>query len=622
MGHYYRPTGQPSFLGGDGAFPCPFDDVASLRMPETLPLAMRWLEFLVLSDGTYFQALNRVASYFLTDVEIDGISDDEAEKWGRYLDDVLGVRNCLHTAILDAMVYGNAFVSVLPGFKRHLYCPSCRSVELPLARFYCDASLEFRWADFKFHARCPRCGHHGVFRHVDRKSGEKEACVFKRWNVHDMEILWDPFTDRTEYVWKIPEDYCRLIRDGKKIALENAPWEVVECVAARKHLLFEPGVVHHVREDALAGLRNRGWGISRVLSNFRQSWYVQVLRRYNEAIALDYVVPWRIVTPESGDRAAGADLLQSQNAGSFVSQVRRMIRRWRRDPAEVQIMPLPIKYQMLGGEARNLAPVDLIKQGVEVQLANIGVPADLWYGSLQTQAAPVALRLFESSWSSLPHGYNTLLRFLVSSVARILGWDEPRVRLQPVTHADDVLAQQAKLQLMMGGQVSPSTGLKALRLKYRDEVKRIIEDQRYQAEQQAKAQEEMDAQAQMEEMTSQPQGAAMGQQPGAAGAAPQPGQPAQGQPGPMGQAAGSIAASLVVGDGEKVSPQELWERADVAAQQLLGMDAGQRASELRHIKKINPNIHPYVLELIEQKRRAARQQGGASVLQQTFGGSH
>jgi hypothetical protein len=58
-----------------------------------------------------------------------------------------------------------------------------------------------------------------------------------------------------------------------------------------------------MREDALAGVRNRGWGISRVLANFRQAWYVQVLHRYNEAIALDYVIPFRLITPPRVTRA-------------------------------------------------------------------------------------------------------------------------------------------------------------------------------------------------------------------------------------------------------------------------------------------------------------------------------
>jgi hypothetical protein len=493
-------------------------------------------------------------------------------------------------------------------------------VEIPLSVAAADPKFNYRWADYKFLARCPRCSFDGAFHHVDRKVGEKEACIIKRWNPHDMELLWDPFTDRCQYVWKIPEDYKKLIREGRLWALEHAPWEVVECIKANKHLLFEDGVVLHGKEEALAGFRNRGWGISRILSNFRQTFYVQVLRRYNEAIALDYVIPFRVITPEPGDKNSGGqagDPLLNFSLGNFTGQVRNMVRRRRKDPAAINVLPFPLKYQLLGGEARQLAPTDLLNQAMEVQLNNIGIPADLWKGSLTTQAAPVALRLFETSWSWLPHSYARTLRFLVEGIARILSWEKPEVQLEPVTHADDITAIQAKLQLMLGGQISPSTALKGVRVKYRDEVDRTIEDQRYQAEAQAKMQAEQGAVAEMEQMV-QSAGGQQGQ-PGQQGGGAGQGQQA-GQPGPAQMSADQLISGLVVGDNEKISPQEMWERADTVAQQLLGMDASQRNSTLRKIKQSNPNIHPFVLKRLEELRAEAARQGQSQVLQQNFGG--
>jgi hypothetical protein len=83
-----------------------------------------------------------------------------------------------------------------------------------------------------------------------------------------------------------------------------------------------------MKENTLAGVRNRGWGISRVLSNFRQAWYVQVLHRYNEAIALDYVIPFRLITPAPGPGSAdqARDALLNLNMGGYMPQIQRMLR--------------------------------------------------------------------------------------------------------------------------------------------------------------------------------------------------------------------------------------------------------------------------------------------------------
>ncbi|TMJ00926.1 MAG: hypothetical protein E6G97_18510 [Alphaproteobacteria bacterium] len=616
----------PNWLGYDSSFPNPWSDIASLHMPQTIQRALYYCEYVANQDGTYAQAINRVVSYFVTEVDWTGVGDDEADNWRKFFDESLDIKNWLAVIGKDAITYGNSFFSVLPGFKRYLRCSRCHRFEAPL-RAVAEARdrLKYRWSGFKFLAQCPACGHDGEMQHVDRRVFDETSCRVKRWSPHDIEILWDPFTDDTRYVWKIPEEYRRAIRKGDLFHLERAPWEVVEAVRDNQHFLFEDGFVYHMRECALAGMRNRGWGISRMLSNFRQTWYVQVLRRFNEAIALDYVMPFRLLTPAPGDKQAGTDPLTNMSAGGNVARINSMLRHRKRDPAAWHVLPFALQYQALGGEAKQLAPVELIAQGQETQLANIGIPIELWKGSLTMQTAPPAIRLFEASWSSLPHGLNGALRFLKRAVARIRNWEEPDASLVPPTHADDLTAQQAILQLMMGGQVSPTTGLRVLRLRYRDEAKKILDDQKYQAELQARSQKEMESAAQMEQMASQPGGAGPGQAQGQGGGAPadQGAQGAQGgqQPaGPQGQALQDVASSLKIDENSPITPQEMFQRADTAASQLLGMSPTQRNSELRKIKQSNPHIHPYVVERLEAKRREASNQGREAVLQQQYGG--
>ncbi len=596
-------------------FPDPFCDASSLSFPTTIQSALRWCEYIILNNGTYRQALDRRLSYFITDVDVtgEGLGDDEKKQWTNFYEEKLDYRNLCHIAGLDKETYGNGFFSVIPGFRRYLSCPKCY-MEAPLRTVYNTKEFRFKWSDFAFHAHCPRCKTSGEWKHVDRRSTTPEDdIVVKRWSPHEMELLWDPLTDQAAYIWKIPEDYRRLVREGHLFHLERATWEVIQAVKHNHYLLFDKDVVFHMKDEALAGVRNRGWGISKVLTNFRQAWYVQVLHRYNEAIALDYVIPFRLLTPAPGDKGAGTDPILNTNLGGMRGNVEAMLRKRRRDPASWNFLPFPLQYQALGGDATQLAPKDLMDQGMDTLLNSIGIPSEMYRGSLTMQSAPVGLRLFEATNASISHSLNGFLRFLAERISQILGWEKPQIKLKRVTHADDITRQQAKLQLMMSGAVSKSTGLESVGVSFQEEAARMVDDERYEAEQKAKLTEEMASSAVAQQMAQPAQG-------GAGGPPQQGGAPAQG-----GQAAGgaaapqSVVAGLPQGDDVPVTPAELNSRAQYVASQLLGMSDSQRDQELHKLKKMDTTLHALVTSIIQDLRQQAQTQGGAQLLAQQFG---
>ena len=606
-------------------FPDPFTDMASLAMPETMSYALRWCQYIFMANGTYRQAVDRVLSYFITDVEAvaadrdKGLGDQEKGKVEEFFRDKLAIQKLLHTVGLDYLCYGNSFVSVLLPFKRYLYCPKCY-LTMPLREVYNNPKFAFQWRDFDFNARCPssNCGYSGRWGHIDRRGSEKDIVV-KRWNPLDMEILWDPFTDNCSYVWKIPEDYKKLVREGHLYHLERANWEVIQAIKNNSHMKFSDDIIFHLKEDALAGIRNRGWGIPRTLANFRQVWYVQVLHRYNEAIALDYVIPFRLLTPVAQGSGGGdptlKDPLLNMNLGGFMGRVKGMIKDHRRDPAMWHTLPFPVQYQALGGDATQLAPRDLLDQGLEVLLNNVGIPVELYKGSLQVQAAPAALRLFESNWSHLVHNLNKFLKFVAKRLSELLSWEAAIVKLTRVTHADDLNKQMAKMQLMMGGGVSKTTGLKSINVDYKEEVERQMDEARFEAEQQA----ELETQMQNLGLAQQMSQAGGPNDPNAQAQGGDPNAQAQGGAPPSG-AAQSVLASMPLGPNQQITPQELQERAQTIANDLMSKPENIRQSEMTKLKSANPTLHSLVKVTIENIRQQARTQGSSMVLQQQFGG--
>jgi len=632
-------------------FPDPFCDIASLAMPETIQDALRWCEFILNKQGPYREALKRIISYFITDIEIvspTGDSDkqvgrEEKQKYLDFLNDTLGIQTILHSAALDYLGYGNSFTSLIVPFRRYLWCPQCK-LELPLKKVFHAEQFRFQWTGFQFNATCPHCGYSGKWNHIDRRSGEKGELTVKRWSPHQLDILHDPYTCDRAFIWKIPDDYRNLIKRGHLFHLERASWEVIQAVKDNKNLLFDPDIMYHMREEPMAGLNDRGWGYSRVLVNFTHAWYVQVLHRYNEAIALDYVIPFRVITPmpRPGQGGEVNDPVLSINLGSFTGRVNQMLRARRRDPARWNVLPFPIEYQALGGDAQQLAPKDLLELGMDTLLNAVGIPVELYKGSLSVQAAPAALRLFEANWSHLVHNLNRFLNKLVEKISQLMSWEPVSARLQRVTHADDLNRQMAKLQLMMGGQISRTTGLGTVGLEFLEEERRKLEEERLAAEETAKMQEEMEQSAQMDEMAMPQDPMAGGMPPGgdpaAAGGAPQGQMPTmQGMPGAMpgggmpppqqgaapppagamGMASQQFGANM--GSQPTDTPEDLEAKAQTLASQIIAMPESQKDSTLIQLKKEDSTLHSLVTSILEDMRRDAQLRGGQMVMQQEYG---
>lgn len=573
--------------------------------------ALLWCEYILSANGIYQSALRRVVSYFVTDIEILGndVGKEEKDKYLDFLHDTLQVPTYLNVVGMDHIGYGNSFTSVLNLFHRYVACSTehC-GFEAPLRVADTSPAIGLKWSNFGWTGTCPVCKRKGPFKHVDRRGQNEKDLRLKRWSPHEIDILHDAYTEDCDFIWKIPEEYRQQLKQGNLFQLERAHWQIVSAVKNGNYLRFDEDVVYHTKDPAPAGIKTRGWGWSQILTNFRLAWYNQVLDRFNEAIALDHVVPFRLITPapKSGADPAGSDPLLGMNLGNFNGQVRSMLARHRRDPATWHTLPFPVNYQSLGGDATQLAPYQLIELGTSRLLDAIGIPIEMHKGTLSVQAAPVALRMFESHWSVLIKHLNGVLNHIVEQVAQINNWEPVRARLARVTHVDDLTRQMAKLQLMLNKSISETTGLKSIGLGFEEEQQRILQEERFKAEETSKVQEEM---------ALSEQGKTLGlpeQIPAAPGQAP-------GAPAPGGAAA-AAGAAMPTQPNMATTPEDLYSKAQEITQQLLAMPDSQRRSELIRLKQMDPTVHSLVKSLLEQYRSQARSVGGQQVLAQQFGG--
>lgn len=618
-------------------FPDPFKDVASLAMPDQMRSALYWSEYIFSVFGTYRMAMERVISYLLTDIEFEGdIGEDEKNRWSDLFKKTsIGLR-ATQDILRDRCCYGNGFASIVVPFRRYLQSPFS-GLLLSLSEVYNNPSFAFRFENFEFVATDPATGQRGAWKVIDHNEPDETKLKIRRWSPHEIELLHDLYSDEVAYLWRIPEDYKQQIKAGHLYNLERCPLEVIKAIKLNKTFRFHPNAIFHMKEPTLAGIKNRGWGIPRILTNFRQIYYIQVLRRYNEAIALDYVIPFRVLTPaaRAGGQSVGdipsMDMMMVHNSADFKNNCERMLHRRAKDPASWHVLPFPVQYQMLGGDAQQLAPRDLLDQGMEILLNDAGTPVEMFKGSMQMQAAPVAIRLFESTWHHLVHDANMFLDWIVDQISQLMTWDKIVAKLKKVQIADDIEMRMAAVQMMIGQQISGHSGLKAMGFDWDQEQKRLADEARKQQEIAARIQEQMDqsAAAQMIAKGQLPgqQGAAPagpGGAPAGPGAPPAGGAPAggaapPGDPAAMGMNMPVTSYLQTMGNNVPVTPQDMEATADQLAMDLLGLPESVKDSELRKLKMHNPVLHSVVRAKMDEKRQAAKTQGGAMIMGQQFG---
>ena len=565
------------------AFPNPYADVSSAYMPENIKDAFDLTEFMAMTMPPFRAVIQRVVRYFLTSLEIHGASDTNRQKYEDFFSEQLHLMQQLGEIGEDVAIYGNAFVSLYLPFERMLTCPHCG-----LCVAADRTNYDFDPKTMKFTGICHKCKQKVVFKRDDRRSTDQSKIRLIRWNPKRIDLRVHPVSGKTEYFYRLDERLVEHITSGQKddqFYINESSWEFIEAACANKSgterkFKFKDDALYHFKMTTPAGVEMRGWGMPPLLSNYKLAYYVQMMRRYDEAIAMDFIVPFRVIYPQTSPNQDGQDPLTLTSMRTFVAAMQKMVERKRKNLTDVQIAPYPIGYQMLGGEGKQLVPNEVFKEAQTELLNSLGYPAELYQGTLQLQAAPVALRVFEKHWQFLVDGFNDLINWTIKGVVRHLGWDRISGQLASVTLADDVERKALLLQSAAGQDISKTTAYKVFGINYIKEQKRIAQEQ---MEIQAIQQKAMAA----SQATQMNGGYSEGQDEGEEDGLPSIG---GSQPG--------------------ATPGDIWSQAGVLARQLvLQTPPTQVRGYLLKLKQTNPTLHSQVKQQMDDLRSQLRSQG-------------
>lgn len=432
--------------------PNPMFDFLTGFAPRKLKDLFRWVEYLYYNSAHIFAALKKFAEYPITSISFNSSDETLRENWERVLTKSLKARTIAISTGLDLQLYGNSFISIYHPFNRFLVCPQCsaRSNVRKIPYKYKHKTLAFIYD-------CTACGVTNVKGEVkdDKVSDEKRINVI-RWDPKLIDINHNPITGESEYYYTIPQELKRKVEKGDTHIISTMPMEFLRAIKSDKVFKFAPGQIYHMKIQPPAGIESH-WGFPPLTATIKLFFYTAVLRKANEAIALEHIVPFRVLHP--APISGAADPAQMISMMKWKSELASNIKRWRRDPLHIMFAPAALGVTMMGGQGRSLLTLGEVKDAEDNIIAAMGIPREFLYGGLSFTGSSITLRMLENQLETYTAYQNEQLQWIIDQTGRILGWKPVDAEYAPFKMIDDTMQKQTLVNLNMAKPLVADTTL-------------------------------------------------------------------------------------------------------------------------------------------------------------------
>lgn len=599
-----RTQGRIRGTGWGMSYPSPFFDVAHTYLPDTVKQMFRWCRYYTLTNPLIAAVVNKMAEYPITDIIIDTDNDGTKKLWVDFFEDTLQLRAFLVDIGLFYMTYGNALVSVNYPFRKFLQCRKCKKMTLA-------HKAKYRFRNFKFFMDCG-CGHHdeAEVKDVPIRSAQEIRLIL--WSPEDITIKYNDLTGRSTYYYTVPINVKNDIVMGKRSVVTQTPQIFIDAVRRQKSIILNPDNIFHFRRPSiLTGSKDKAWGVPLVLPVLKDVFYLQILKKAQESIALERIVPLTVLFPQPG--SGSSDPYATISLSKWREQVGLEVQRWRFDRNYLPIMPLPIGSQNIGGDGRALLLGQEIRIWSEHIIAGMGVPQEFVFGGLQYSGSNVSLRMLENQLLRYVSDQLRMIKnFVVKNVAAWMDWPHVNVRFKPFKMADDLQRRALDLQINQAGKLSDTSLLANLdydpikedELMAKETIRRLEAVGR---QQRAEAQIAVDAQviqakgqAKIQQVMNQEQQQAMQGQANTA--------PGEAQEGQQQQPQGQQQQQGQQGQQQQGGDQGKQQMAQQMAQRLAQYPPDQQQQIIQQIAQQDPELAQLVQQMLKQQM-SGQQQG-------------
>lgn len=622
-------------------YPSPFFDVAHTYLPTTVKQLFKYCRYYFLTNPLINAVVMKMSEYPITDIVVDHEDPEVVRKWTDYMHDTVRMRSFQIECGLDYNCYGTCAASLSFPFQKYVTCRNCGFSEQ--AR---KIRNHWTYTSHEFRLNCPKCGHTGAATPKDWYYQDASSIRPVRWNVEDIEVSYNDITGECTYFYTIPAPIRADITLGKKDMVESMPQIFLQAIRQQKGVVFSKGNFFALKRATLA-MQDRGWGIPMILPVLKDAFYLQIMKKAQEAILLEHIVPLRVIFPQAG--SGTSDPYTSINLVDWRDQMASEIARWRHDNNYIPIMPLPIGNQSIGGDGRALLLSGEMQQLGEQIIMGMGVPREFLQGGMSYAGTNVSMRMLENAFLSYIGRQHQMVNWMMEMVAHFMGWPKVNIRFKPFKMADDLQRKSYLFQLNQAQKISDTTLLSDADLDIEEENDIMVREAARRLEATKKSQlamaeiqgesqivmMKMQAKAQKAQQEAMTQPAAAGEpgmptdpaeaqqaqaaqmqamaagQGGAAPAGPQGGPPpmmpaaaAGGEPmaGSVPQESESgLSAQQDMGApaGEEQMPMDIVSLAEGYATQILNLPDAQKQMALQAIESQSPELYQLVAEFMQ-----------------------
>ena len=593
----YRFSGSTDARSANFRYPSPWWDIAHMSLPLTIKSLFRDCRYHLLANPLISSVTRKMAEYPITEVIIDSEGEDgfgrQRERWDSCLHEVLNIHRFQVEVGLDYTGFGNCLVSILFPFKKILKCRRC-GYSRDIKRLKFRSEWDFR--NFEHELNCPQCGTRAPALVTDEWIRSYRDIKLIRWNPSDIDIDFNPITQSSEYYYTIPTKVRTRIVEKNQRYLEETPQNLILAVKMRQPFKLKPANVFHFKAPTPSlDANDGGWGYPLLLPALKDSFYLQILKKANEAIALERLIPLDIFFPSSADNVANPYL--TVNLSDWKRRVENEILMWRQDPNRKPVLPLPVGYQRIGGDGRSLLPVQEIRAWSEHIVTGMGVPQEFAFGGLSWTGSSVSLRMLENHFLNYREAHKHFLEtFLIPAIARFMGWRKVSVHMKAFKMADDVQSKQLLMSLNQMRKIADKTLLAEFDKDAMDELKLIEGEMKRnldlsKVDQLAKAQIQGEASVVMAKYQAEAQQVMQDAQ-----------QKAMGGQSPMGSQ--QVPPDMSGGDfpaaGQPAQPDgqgvDVLDLSEAYAKRIAGLPEEQQAAILQQMATQSPRLHELVMQ--------------------------
>jgi hypothetical protein len=445
----------------------PFFDLSQQYMPPTIKELFKWCTFYYYNSPLIGSTITKISRYPITDIIIEDENEQSRQLWLNFLNDNLAIKEKLMEVNLDYHVYGNAFVSLFFPFNRFLVCNACKK-STPISQ----ADWDFKGIQFKFSLKCS-CGHEGAATIKDVPYKDKKNIRVTRWNPENIQIKHNEYTGKTVYLYTVPKKLKTAIHNGDKDIVCDLPEIIIDAARESKMIKLNNDNFYHLKRPTLAE-QDQGWGKPLIIHVLKDMYYFYTLRRAQEAIALEHIVPFDIIYPMPN---AQQDPYVHSNLSGWKAQIENMIKKHRKDPNFKGVIPIPVGFGRLGGDGKAMMLAPELNYLTQTIVGGMGIPQEFLFGGLNWTGSSVSLRTLENDFIQNRGQLLRMLTWMTSKIRVHLGWPViKKMRMADFRMADDVQRNQQLIGLNAQQKVSNHTLLTELGFDYEKETKKIMEE--------------------------------------------------------------------------------------------------------------------------------------------------